>query len=73
VETARINSYVSTSESEAGDGSLNTPVSGAEALVGTNVEYAHKIEFDYDSFLQFAANRQAKNLPKRVNEELDKL
>lgn len=73
VETDRINSFVPITDSEAGDRSLNAPVSGAEALVGTNVEYAHKIEFDYDSFLQFAANRQAKNLPKRVNQELDKV
>ena len=73
VETDRINSFVPITDSKSGDRSLNAPVSGAEALVGTNVEYAHKIEFDYDSFLQFAANRQAKNLPKRVNQELDKV
>ena len=67
------NSYKGIGASKPSDANLNTPVGDLEAIVGTNVEYAQKIEFDYDSFMQFAGLRQAKQLPKRVEEELKKI
>ena len=73
VEAKGENTFEGVKDSEAKDGKLNVSVKELEAVVGTNVEYAQKIEFDYDSFIMFGYNRQAKNLPKRVQEEWNKL
>ena len=67
------NSFKGVKDSETKDGKLNVPIGELEAVVGTNVEYAPKIEFNYDQFIQFAANRQRKKLTQRVTEELKKI
>ncbi len=70
-----------------GEDSLGEKIASDEAVVGTNVVYANRIEFGFKgtdslgrkynqegmSYLGFAAIRQAKELPKRVTEELNKL
>lgn len=70
-----------------GEDSLNEQIASDEAIVGTNVVYANRIEFGFNdtdklgrkynqsgmSYLGFAAMRQAKELPRRITEELNKL
>lgn len=67
------NTFKACKDSKSRDGSLNIPYDDMEGIVGTNVEYAEKIENDYDSFLRFAAERQQKNFPKRVEEEINRI
>lgn len=55
------------------DGTLVENPGELESLVGTNVEYAAKIEHEYDSFLNWAAVNQQNNLSKRVETELNKI
>ena len=50
------------------DRNLGVSSEDDEAIVGTNVSYASKIEYDYDSFLRFAAE---KNEPKFIKESED--
>lgn len=72
-ETNAKNSFKGINESEASDGSFGIPIDDLEALIGTNVVYGPKIEFEYDSFIQFAATKQSAELPKRIEKELEKL
>lgn len=67
------NTFEKKQESKSGDGKLGVNVGGLEAAVGTNVEYADKIEFEYDSFLRFAGERQQRKFPKRVEEEINRI
>ena len=67
------NTFNGTNASEPADGSLGVPVGDLEAIVGTNVEYGPKIEFGYDSFIQFASVKNAPNLPKWVTKKLNDL
>ena len=41
--------------------------------MGTNVEYADKIEFDYDSYIRFAGENAEPKLVKEGIKELDKI
>jgi hypothetical protein len=72
-ETNAKNSFKGINESEPSDGSFGVPIDDLEALIGTNVVYGPKIEFEYDSFIQFAATKQSPELPKRIEKELNKL
>jgi hypothetical protein len=47
-------------------------VDNLEALVGTNVLYGPKIE-SLDSFVIFATNKRSPELPKKIEDELNKL
>lgn len=60
-------------EDESFDGSLKENFGALEAIVGTNVTYAGKIEFMYDSFLRWAAEKQRPLFLKRMNEALNNL
>jgi phage gpG-like protein len=73
VEYKGANTFKGVAASKGSDGKLNVPIEDLEAVVGTNVEYAPKIEFDYDSFMRFGTTRQSKNLSKRVEKEFKKL
>ena len=59
--------------SKPNDSSFGMTVDDLEALVGTNVEYAQKIEYDYDSFIGFAVVRNLKKFPQRVKKEWEKM
>jgi len=72
-EMEGLNSFDAVAESKQKDSNLQETVSDMEGIVGTNVEYADKIEFDYDSFLRFAAERQSRKFSKRVEQELNKI
>jgi len=72
-EMEGLNSFDPIVDSKSGDESLGVPFEEMEGIVGTNVEYAEKIENDYDSFLRFAGERQEKNFKKRVEEEMNKI
>lgn len=58
---------------ESFNGTLVIEPDPNEAFAGTNVEYAGKIEFLYDSFLGWAAVNQAKKFKDRITEELNKI
>ena len=74
VESKGVNSFkMESKDSEVKDGSLGVSIADDEAVVGTNVHYAPKIEFDYDSFLRFAGERQEKKFAQRVTKELNKI
>jgi len=60
-------------DSKAADANLNESLSDMEVIVGTNVEYAPKIEFDYDSFIRFAGENIEPKLVKEGIKELDKI
>ena len=68
-----INSFESIKDSKSEDSNLGISVDKMESIVGTNVEYAQKIEFEYDSFLRFAGEKQSKKFSKRVEEEINKI
>ena len=72
-EMEGLNSFDPIVDSKSGDESLGVPFEEMEGIVGTNVEYAKKIENDYDSFLRFACERQGKNFKKRVEQEMNKI
>lgn len=72
-EMEGLNSFDPIVDSKSGDESLGVPFEEMEGIVGTNVEYAEKIENDYDSFLRFACERQRKNFKKRVEQEMNKI
>ena len=55
------------------DGSLNQDLEELEAVVGTNVEYAAKIEFEKDQYLGYAAQQGSKYFEERIIKELDKI
>jgi len=67
------NTFVPIKDSKSGDSNLGVQTGETEAVVGTNVEYASKIEFDYDSFIRFAAERNEPKFQKLVEQELNKL
>lgn len=67
------NTYKSDDSSGAVDGILGIQLEDMEAAVGTNVEYAGKIEFDYDSFLRYAAEKQEPKYIKQMTEEFNKI
>jgi len=67
------NSFEGNKASEGDDGSFGLQVDDLEALVGTNVVYAPRIETDYDSFIIFATNKRSPELPKKIEDELNKL
>ena len=73
METKEKNTFKAVENSKAKDGRLNVPVEDLEAVVGSNVEYGPKIEFDYDSFIRWAGENQEGKFPKRVTEELNKI
>lgn len=55
------------------DGVLKQQMTELEAVTGTNVSYGPKIEFNYDSFLRWAAEKQKPLFIKRIQEALNKL
>lgn len=55
------------------DGALKQQMTKLEAVAGTNVSYAPKIEFNYDSFLRWAAEKQKPLFVKRMQEALNRL
>jgi phage gpG-like protein len=67
------NSFKPIQTSEAGDGSFNIPIGESESLIGTNVEYANNIEYNYDSFIRDAAVKQGAKLPQRIKQFFDKI
>jgi len=72
MESKEMNSFrMESHASKLSDGNLRVAIADDEAVVGTNVEYAPKIEFDYDSFLRFAGERQEKKFAQRVTKELN--
>jgi phage gpG-like protein len=56
---------------ESFDGTLGERAEDFEVLVGTNVEYATKIEMQYDSYLRFAAEQGDKELTNYIKEQID--
>ena len=66
-------SYTAPGTNENFDGTLGEEVGELEAIVGTNVEYAPKIEFEKDQFLGYAGLQGEKYLEDRVIIELNKL
>jgi phage gpG-like protein len=70
-----------------GEDNLNVPIASDEAVVGTPVVYANRIEFGFKgtdklgrkynqdgmSYMGFAAVKQAKEFVRRVEQELNKL
>ena len=65
-------------DNEQFTGSFNEPMHDDESIVGTNVHYAPYVEFGTkymsgDSYLGYAAVKQAKNLKERIIKELNKL
>ena len=73
METKKENTFNPIKDSKTKDGSLGVKIGELEAVVGTNVEYADKIEFDYDSFIRFAAERNEPKFQKTMEDELNKL
>lgn len=67
------NSFKGESASEASDSSFGIQPDELEVYVGTNVAYAPKIEFEYDSFIEFATLKRSPELTKNIEKELDKL
>ena len=53
------------------DGTLHEEIAPLELIVGTNVEYAEKIEVKYDSYLRFAAELGDSQLQKYVTEQIN--
>jgi len=70
-ETKGKNSFKPVKDSQAGDGNLNETIGDLECVVGTNVDYGPKIEFEYDRFLGYAAEQGEKIFEKRIEEELN--
>ena len=66
------NSFEGVKTSKGEDGSFGLPVDDLEALVGTNVVYGPNIE-RLDSFVVFATNKRSPELPKKIEDELNKL
>lgn len=60
-------------DGKAFDGSLNEDFGELEAIAGTNVEYGPKIEYDYDSFMRFSAEKNKGKFLKRMRDGLNKL
>lgn len=60
-------------ENENFDGALHENFGELEAIVGTNVSYASKIEFMYDSFLRWAAEKQKPIFIRKMTDALNKL
>ena len=73
METKGTNTFTPIKDSQAGDGELNIPFEEDEAIVGTNVEYAPKIEFEYDSFLRFAGENKEPEFVKEAEKSLNEL
>lgn len=73
METDNRNTFKAKEYSEAGDGTFNTQAGALEAIVGTNVEYGPKIEFEYDQYLGFAALSGEKYYEERLIHELNNL
>jgi hypothetical protein len=71
-EMKGVNTFKPIKDSKMGDGRLGVNIGELEAAVGTNVEYADKIEFDYDSFLRYAGENQSNELVKRGQQEINK-
>lgn len=71
-EMKGVNTFKGIAESKPGDGRLGVNIGEMEAAVGTNVEYADKIEFDYDSYLRFAGEKAGRNLVKQGEKEINK-
>ena len=71
-EMKGVNTFKAGQSSQSGDGRLGVNIGELEAAVGTNVEYADKIEFNYDSFLRYAGENASRGLIKegvrRINE-----
>ena len=73
VESKAVNTFTAIKDSKQSDATFGKPIDDMEALVGTNVEYAEKIEYDYDSFIGFAVVRNLKKFPQRVKKEWEKM
>lgn len=54
-------------------GDLGEPLNDMELVVGTNVIYAAKIEFEHDRFIGYAAEKGEVILEQRLEKELNKL
>lgn len=77
-ETKEGTKYRYEASGESYQGSLNEKIQPDESIVGTNVHYAPYVEFGTkymsgDSYLGYAAVKQAKNLKERIIKELNKL
>jgi len=55
------------------DGGLYENFGALEAIVGTNVEYGPKIEYEYDPFLSFAAEKNRNKFIQRMTDKLNAL
>lgn len=66
-------SYTAPESGESFDGTLSESVGELEAIVGTNVEYAPKIEFEKDQFMGYAGLQGEKYFEDRIIIELNKL
>jgi len=65
--------YKATVSKEVFDGSLKEIIGPLEVIVGTNVVYAEFIETMKDPYLRFAAEQGDAELPKYVEEQIDRL
>ena len=63
--------YTAEVTGERFDGTLHEEIAPLELIVGTNVEYAEKIEVKYDSYLRFAAELGDSQLQKYVTEQIN--
>jgi hypothetical protein len=73
-ETKDKNSFKPGRYSEGQDGKLDETVTNElECIVGTNVVYGPKIEFEYDSYLGYAAQEGEKILIERIEKELNSI
>jgi hypothetical protein len=66
-------SFTGNDHSQPEDSNFGMQVDDLEALVGTNVVYGPRIETDFDPFITFATNRRSPELPKKIEDELNKL
>lgn len=67
------NSFTPIPESGTGDGSFGIPMQDLEVYVGTNVNYGPKIEFEYDSFINFSVTKNTPKLSEYIEKELNKI
>ena len=72
METKRRNTFKPISESKGDDGQLGVPLGDNEVAVGTNVEYAGKIEA-MDSYIRYAGENVQKTSKEEIREEFDKV
>lgn len=72
-EMKRLNTFKAIKDSKPSDGNLNQQLGELDAAIGTNVEYANKIEFEYDSYMIYAKIQGEPVLAKNITDELNKI